>query len=182
MGQKAPSEAEHSAVETLVSDPDLRRLFAYWRDLRRGRPMPTRTDIDPTKIDWALSRIFLLDYDPVGGLVYRLAGDEIAGLFGRGNLKGLRLGDILPSERVDTVEAIFLRVIEKRCIMGMRGMIYLRADRLPIGERLFLPLADGNSGAVNGVLGMTVVHSEILCVPAEVIHAEPRYIPVADIP
>jgi hypothetical protein len=182
VGQRAPSEAEQSAVEDLVADPDLRRLFAYWRNLRRGRPMPTRADIDPTEIDWALSRIFLLDYDPVGGLVYRLAGDTIAGLFGRGNLKGLRLVDILPSERVKTVEAIFLRVIEDRCVMGMRGMIYLRADRLPIGERLFLPLADGSSGAVNGVLGMTVVHSEKLCIPAEVTHAEPRYIPVAAIP
>jgi hypothetical protein len=169
-------------VAIAVGDPDLRCLFDYWCGLRRGRLMPARSDIDPLDIVWALSRIFLLDYDPAGGLVYRLAGGEIAGMFGRGNLKGLRPRDFLPPDRAATVEKIFMRVIEDRCVMHMRGLIYLRADRLPLGERLFLPLADGGADTVTGVLGMTVVHSEIADMPVAVLHADPQYLPVSDIP
>jgi hypothetical protein len=185
VGPQAVSDAQSrngSSIATLVSDPDLRRLFEYWRAQRRGRPMPARRDIDPLEIGWALSRIFLLDYDPDRGLVYRLAGDNIAGVFGHGNLKGLRLRDFLPPGQAETIEPMFMRVIEDRCVMGMKGMVYLRAGRLPLGERLFLPLADGETGVVNGVLGMTVVQSEPADSPAGAALASPKYIPVSEIP
>lgn len=171
-----------SSIATLVSDPDLRRLFEYWRAQRRGRLMPARKDIDPLEISWALSRIFLLDYDPDNGLIYRLAGDNIAGVFGHGNLKGLRLGDFLLPAQAEAIEQIFMRVIQDRCVMGMQGAVYLRAGRLPLGERLFLPLADGASGAVDGVLGMTIVQSKPVESPATIPPAGPKYIPVSDIP
>jgi len=185
VGPQAVSDAQSrnaSSIAALVSDPDLRRLFEYWCAQRRGRPMPARRDIDPLEIGWALSRIFLLDYDPDGGLVYRLAGDDIAGVFGHGNLKGLRLRDFLLPAQAETVERMFMRVIEDRCVMGMQGMVYLRAGRLPMGERLFLPLADGETDAVNGVLGMTVVESEPVGSPAGATLPSPKYIPVSDIP
>lgn len=144
--------------------------------------MPSRDDIDPLDIGWALSRIFLVDYDPTTGLVYRLAGGEVAGVFGRGNLKGLRPHDFLPPDRADAIEAAFLRVLEGPAVMVMRGMVYLRASRLPMGERVFLPLADRDSDRANGVLGMTVIYADPPGSPAEVMHAEPNYIPVSSIP
>ncbi|MEQ8355970.1 MAG: PAS domain-containing protein [Kiloniellaceae bacterium] len=142
-----------------IEDPDLRRLFDYWRDRRAGRLMPAKSDIDPLKISWALSRIYLLDYSPENGFVYRLAGNEIAGVFGHTNLKGLRPRDFLPPERAVMVEQQYLKVVTDRCIMWMKGMVYLCIDRTPIGERIFLPLSDGNNDVVTGVLGMTVVRS-----------------------
>ena len=75
-----------------------------------------------------------------------------------------------------------MRVIEEPAVMIMRGMVYLRADRLPMGERIFLPLADRDSGAATGVLGMTVVHTEAVGVATGVAHAEPKFIPVDSIP
>jgi hypothetical protein len=144
--------------------------------------MPSRIDIDPLDIGWALSRIFLVDYDPDKGLVYRLAGGDVAGMFGHGNLKGLRPRDFLPPDRAGVIEAAFLRVIEEPAVMVMRGMIYLRAGRLPIGERVFLPLADHEGGGANGILGMTVVQIERPGTPSEVAHAEPNFIPVSAIP
>src|SRR3546814_12117958 len=41
----------------LLCDPELLRLLDYWRAKRRGRPMPSRKDIDPTEIPWALGRV-----------------------------------------------------------------------------------------------------------------------------
>lgn len=185
MGPEAASDNQRDSSATAaitVGDPDLRSLFHYWCGLRRGRLMPARSDIDPLDIVWALSRVFLLDYDLSRGLRYRLAGGEIAGMFGRGNLKGLHPRDILPPDRAATVENIFMRVIEDRCVMYMRGLIYLRADRLPLGERLFLPLADGGADTVTGVLGMTVVQSMASGTPFVATHAGPQYLPVSDIP
>jgi hypothetical protein len=185
VGQEATSEAGTPAVSTttkLIDDEDLRRLFDYWRVQRRGRRMPSRGDIDPLDIGWALSRIFLVDYTAAEGLVYRLAGADIASVFGRGNLKGLQPRDFLPPDRADAIEAAFMRVIEEPAVMVMRGMVYLRADRLPMGERIFLPLANRDKDAANGVLGMTVVHSETTGVPTVAAHAMPNFIPVDDIP
>ena len=48
---------------SVVQHRDLRRLADYWLIKRTGRIMPTRGDIDPTDIPWALSRLYLVDYD-----------------------------------------------------------------------------------------------------------------------
>jgi len=165
-----------------MCDPDLRKLFGYWREQRRGRPMPARSDIDPLEIGWALSRIFIVDYDPAKGLIYRLAGGEVAGVFGRGNLKGLGPRDFLPPDRAAPVERMFMRVIEDCCAMWMRGLIYLRADRLPLGERLFLPLSNGESERATSVLGMTVIDSLGFGFADDFREADPNYFRVTTIP
>src|SRR3546814_18771531 len=79
----------------LLCDPELLRLLDYWRAKRRGRPMPSRKDIDPTEIPWALGRVFLVDYSPQDGFRYRLAGAALASAFGRANMAGLRVRDLL---------------------------------------------------------------------------------------
>lgn len=166
----------------LLRHRDLLRLLDYWRSKRRGRPMPSRENIDPTEIAWALSRILLVDYSPEHGFRYRLAGDEIAAAFGRRSMKGLRFVDFLPPERARFVEGRWLPLVHDRCVVVMSGMVYLAAERTPVGERLLLPLADIAEGPVTGVLGMTVCEWLPRSVPREVQRAEVEYLPVADIP
>lgn len=164
-----------------IDNPDLCRLFEYWCAKRRGRFMPGKADIDPVEIGWSLSRIYLLDYTAAQGFVYRLAGSEVAGVFGRANLKGLQPHDILPAERAALVERRFLRVVEDRCILRMKGLIYLRADRTTIGERLCLPLSDSGGDGVTGLLGMSVVDSTARA-PAETPRRHQEYyLPVSKI-
>ena len=91
-------------VADLVSEPPLLKLIDYWCSRRQGRAMPSKDDIDPVEIAWALNRIFLMDYSPDDGFRYRLAGGEIAKVFGHANLKGLALRDILPPEAAERVE------------------------------------------------------------------------------
>lgn len=184
-GQDTPKGSSQDAptkAGSFIEDPDMRRLFDYWRSLRRGRPMPAKSDIDPLDIGWALSRIYLVDIDPQQGFVYRLAGNDIAGVFGRTNLKGLRPRDFLPPERARLVERLFQRVVDERCIMWMKGMIYLRADRTPIGERLFLPLGDAIGERATGVFGMTVIHSADIGSGDAEDFANETFISVDDLP
>jgi len=166
----------------LLRHPDLLRLLDYWRGKRRGRPMPSRDDIDPVEIGWALSRIFLVDYSPEDGFRYRLAGAEIAAVVGRGNLRGLSLIDFLTPERARFVEQRWLPLVRDRCVVVMSGMIYLAADRMPVGERLLLPLAEEPDGPVSGFLGMTVCEWQVGQPPRERSHSEVEYLPVGSIP
>jgi len=175
-------ESPEARPSKLLRDRDLWRLLDYWCSKRHGRPMPARTDIDPTEIAWALSRILLADYSPQDGFRYRLAGEEVAAAFGRRSMKGLAFTDFLPPERARFVEQRWLPLVRDRCVVVMSGMVYLAAERTPIGERLLLPLADSAEGPVTGVLGMTVCEWVAGNVPREVQRAQVEYIPVDQIP
>jgi hypothetical protein len=179
-----PEDAKrvHQDPADLIGEPDLRRLFHYWCARRLGRLMPTKDDIDPLDIGWALSRIFLLDFDPEDGFRYRLAGDDIARVFGRGNLKGLHLSEVLPVEHAAAVEQYWRQLVKDRCVLIMRGMVYLGADQTAIGERLILPLANDEDDCVTGFLGMTVCEWLTGSVPVEVKTAHRQTIQVASIP
>lgn len=176
------AEREAAAFDTFISDPDLRRLFDYWRGKRNGRPMPARDDIDPIEIPWALTRIFLMDYDPAAGFTYRLAGSEIASVFGRSNLKGLTFADILPPEGARVVAGRWAPIIEQRAAISMKGLVYLAAERVPVGERVLLPLADSADGPISGVLGMTVCEWLSGIEPGAVKQSPLNILPVAEIP
>ena len=179
--------AEHEETSTadldaFVSDPDLRKLFDYWRDKRNGRAMPAKEDIDPIEIPWALTRIFLMDYTPQEGFRYRLTGSEISDVFGRTNLKGLGFADILSPEGTRVVTERWASIIDRHAAISMKGLVYLAAERTPVGERLLLPLADTPGGPVSGVVGMTVCEWLTGLSPADVKQSPLKVLPVCEIP
>ncbi|MEO3430387.1 PAS domain-containing protein [Pelagibius sp. CAU 1746] len=167
---------------SFLEKPDLRRLFDYWRSLRRGRLMPSKNDIDPLDIGWALSRVFLMDYRPAEGFTYRLAGTEVSSVFGHSNLKGLNLRDVVKPERLALIESAWTRVAEDQSVVCMSGMVYHGVDRTSIGERLLLPLADEAGGPVTGLLGMTVANWVTGEVTEEMRAIDVKAIPVEEIP
>jgi len=183
--QEATSNSEdwiRATSADFIDAPDLYRLFEYWCSKRRGRLMPAMADIDPVEIAWSLSRIYLLDYTASQEFIYRLAGNEVAGIFGRANLKGLQPRDFLPAERAALVEQRFRRIVEERCILWMKGLIYLRADRTSIGERLVLPLSDSGGDGVTGLLGMSVIDSTPPGPADAPDRTQEYYLPVAELP
>jgi hypothetical protein len=141
-------------VSDFLSSDAIMRLFEYWRSKRNGRSMPARRDIDPLEIPWALSKIFLIDFEPPETFRYRLAGEEISDVFGK-NLKGCTLQDILSPEGCERVTERWMNLVETRSIIAMKGLVYLPADRIPLGERILLPLAEIPGGPVTGLVGMT---------------------------
>ena len=176
------SQSEMSPLSDFISNPDLRKLFDYWRSKRQGRPLPSKSDIDPVEIGWALSRIFLMDYEPDSGFSYRLAGTDVSEVFGRSNLKGLNLRDILSPEGAQLVEGRWAPLVQDSAVICMKGMVYLAAERTPMGERLLLPLADESDGPVTGLIGMTICEWVAGDVPAELQQSPIQAIPVSSIP
>lgn len=76
-----------------ISDPKLRKLYAYWEDACGGRPMPSREDIDPIEMQFILGYIALIDVftEPLRFRV-RLQGTELAQWIGT-DLTGRMLDD-----------------------------------------------------------------------------------------
>jgi len=58
-------------------------VHAYWNRLRGSAPAPLRSQIEPGAIRHTLPDLFMLEADPSGEPVFRLAGTRICGLFGR---------------------------------------------------------------------------------------------------
>lgn len=146
---------------SLITEPRLLRLAQYWLSKQAGRPMPTRGDIDPLDIVWALPNIYLIDYERASGTYrYRLAGSEIEAVYrhvlGSRSMRGATLRDFLDSYKADLVERRWNGLVARGDIIYMRGLIYHAADRILTGERLLLPLAEHGESLPTGLLGITV--------------------------
>lgn len=62
-------------------------LYQYWNRLRRGRPAPARSEIEPADIRTLLADTFILEMDTRGNAIFRLAGTRLCATFAR-ELKG----------------------------------------------------------------------------------------------
>lgn len=121
--------------------------------------MPSRGDIDPVDIPWALPCFFLVAYDVAAdSFRYRVAGCEIEDVFrrftGRNSMRQVALSEMLPPDSAALVHRRWLPLAERGDIVYMTGQIYLAADRIPLGERVMLPLSD-DGGQVDGFIGYT---------------------------
>lgn len=59
-------------------DPRIRAVYNYWNGKRKGRRMPSRSDIDPVEIPTLLANIILVDVlEDLRRFFYRLVGTDI---------------------------------------------------------------------------------------------------------
>jgi hypothetical protein len=117
--------------------------------------MPSRRDIDALCLGPILPHIWLCDYEAERNTFrYRLAGEEVNAAFGC-RLAGCLLSDVVLSERFETVNRIFLRVMQEKLALHAEGPIYRCTDRVNLGERLVLPLSSDGETA-DGLVGVTV--------------------------
>lgn len=128
-----------------------RQIYDYWRSCARHRPMPARSDLDPTAMRPYLPDLCLIDI--LGGLpdaVVRLAGTRVRNVYGF-ELTGKCLGDLEWGERADYWQAVYRRIVEKATPLqgAVQGPIPRREHITLFWLRL--PLSD-NGESVNKVL------------------------------
>ena len=79
--------------------PVLQNVESYWESLRKGRPVPDRSEIDPRRIQTALSTSFILERLAPGVARFRLAGSHLNDLMGM-EVRGMPLTSFfLPEAR-----------------------------------------------------------------------------------
>jgi hypothetical protein len=80
-------------------------LYAYWNSVRRGRPAPLRSDIEPSDIRRILADTFILEVVDRDRYVIRLAGTRVCGIYCR-EIKGSDFLDLWTSEERNAVATL----------------------------------------------------------------------------
>ena len=144
--------AEATYIEA-PRDPDIQTLYNYWGSLRRGRLMPQREDIDPTKIPKLLPHVFMYNVAAGGaGYTIRLAGEEILRLM-RPSAMGLAAGSTLTPIGAKMIIKVLDAVTTGRVPKFRAGKAFWQPGRTYRDfEACFLPLSPDDQ-TVNIVIG-----------------------------
>jgi hypothetical protein len=95
-----------------IEHPDLRTLYDYWNERRRGRRWPSRADINPLELKFALGNLSLVDVSPSPPrFTFRLAGTLLSQRIGQ-DLTGKTVDDIPDAAYRAEVAAIYTRMAE----------------------------------------------------------------------
>lgn len=117
-------------------------LFRYWDRLRRGRPAPRRTEIEPADIKTLLADTFILEKDARGEAVFRLAGTRLCAVAGR-ELKGFAFTSLWAQKDQRVVARLVYGTLHQNSVVvfGIEGVS--RSGRRTAFEMLVLPLEGG---------------------------------------
>lgn len=127
--------------------PDMGRLapvIAYWQSLRRGRPAPARTDLDPAALQPWLSASAIVERDEAGRVRFRLGGRVIAECLGV-EARGLPLRALFAPTARDRLADLMACVFDgpqllRLVVVTERGTAGAPAA---MARCVILPLSDG---------------------------------------
>ncbi|HEY6631110.1 MAG TPA: PAS domain-containing protein [Rhizobiaceae bacterium] len=130
-------------------------LFQYWNRLRRGRPAPKRTEIEPADIKALLADTFILERDTRSQAVFRLAGTRLCAVFGR-ELKGFSFPSLWQDKDRRLVGRLVYGVFEDSNVVAVTFDGISGNQRSNPFEMIILPLEGGADnqrclGAVSAV-------------------------------
>ena len=110
-------------------DTDIRAIYEYWDQLRDGRPMPARADIDPTAIPKLLPYLFMYNVLPDGtGFTIRLVGEELIHSAGS-NPVGQAAGSTMTPQGAEMIVKILCAVVEEQAPKFRAGRMYWHPKR-----------------------------------------------------
>lgn len=137
------------------SDRVIMDLLRYWESLRAGRLAPARSEIDPRQIKSALKHTFILEFDPVGGIRFRLAGESICALMGM-DLRGMPAYSLIDISDRQEFEHTLHSMTRKPEIVEYRLAGTCGGEYSTTARMLLLPMqdADGNITRILGGLSM----------------------------
>ncbi len=142
------------AKSYLVSAEALALLEAWLAACEGDRP-PARRDLRPERLSRILADIWLMDYERAPPrLRYRLAGENVRGRYDF-PLVGKYLDEILSPSAQDVVLRYFLPCVEGPAIALAVGRLYHEWEKPGYGDRLLLPLLDGDHQP-EGLVGITI--------------------------
>jgi hypothetical protein len=135
-----PTPQQIDAIRTAIVDPVLLRLYDYWQERRSGRPMPSRSDIDPVDLRFILGNIVLVDVLAAPRRFrMRLHGTNLVHRAGY-ELTGKMLEELPDSDFRARAQQSFTAVVEtRRAVHSLRSRTL--AGRLQPYEALILPLS-----------------------------------------
>jgi len=157
--QSIPDSGDRRITADELNSKMLRRLVAHWHDLRRGRPMPSRSDVKAEEIGYALGRVMLVDIhwpsaateacDPT--FRFRLVGSQIEETGHRG-LRGRWAHELQPAFYRDAVLRAYVEAAVEAA-PSIRRIRYTASGHHLRYERVALPLSSHGAAADMLVIG-----------------------------
>ena len=128
-----------------------RELYGYWQRVRRGRPAPDRSEIEPSDIRRILGDTFILEVAAPFEYRFRLAGTRVCAAFGR-EMKGKNFMDFWTGKDRETMATLFSAISEDAAaaVIGVEG--HAAHGRDLAFELLCLPVRQKGEG-YNRVIG-----------------------------
>lgn len=115
------------------------KLHAYWRELFADGNIPERSAIEPMAIRDILGDTFILEFEPSGNTVYRLAGTRLCAAYG-GELKATSFTRMWAGKDDETIANILDSVGEEN-VMALIGCSAISKSGRGLSlETLILPL------------------------------------------
>jgi len=148
----APVEGAEREVLDRPLDPDLVELHELWVAKRGARPMPSRSDFDPSEFRKLLPTVQLYDVGRTeGSYKVRLVGSALVALAGRDNT-GKPPGYGLPEADARAIVEILNLVVRQRAPLFGRGRVHwISGKSYRKYEGCVLPLSD-DGASVNMIL------------------------------
>ena len=132
-----------------ADDPTLSIVARYWSSRRRGRPMPTRTDIDPLHLPATVWPHLLLA-EPVAGstaIRYRLVGSAHVERY-TFDFTGRLTSEIMQGSYRTYMEEIYATTLRLGLPVYSESMFRWDADGYAFTRRVMLPLQHGSAGMI----------------------------------
>jgi hypothetical protein len=131
----------------MMKDYIANEVLSHWENLRDGRLVPKRSDIDPRALRNALNYTFILEADAPNNIRFRLAGSKLCDCMGM-EMRGMPVYSMIdPAARNAFNNAI-------QTCMARPQILSLRMH--PIASMVLLPMADEYNN-INRVLGCVTV-------------------------
>lgn len=134
-----------------ISDPVLRDLMAYWEQLRAGREVPYRSEIDPRRFESALEHMFILEHLGEGNIRIRLAGMYLCEMMGM-ELRGMSLRALMRLEDRAPLDSALAQVLSAPAVAHLDLEAHTPSGRRRAASMLLLPLRS-DFGDISRILG-----------------------------
>jgi hypothetical protein len=116
----------------------------YWGRIRRGRPAPDQSDIDPRALKRLLPFVFLLEARPAGNFVYRLAGTKLCERFG-GELRGSNFLKHWDDESRGRLQTLLRQALTLKMPVCLTAIGATEDCRMIESEIVLMPITFGSS-------------------------------------
>ena len=114
----------------------------YWSRIRQGRPAPDQADIDPKALKRLLPFVFLLDAQPGGSFIYRLAGTTLCERYG-GELRGRNYLSHWDADSSERLKVLLRQALTMRVPLCVTSIGVTEDCRMVEIETLLMPITFG---------------------------------------
>lgn len=138
-------------------------LLTYWEDLRAGRLVPARADIDPRAISNCLPHTFILEQTRAEVPQFRLAGTSVCDLLGM-ELRSMPAHSLIAPDHRARFAQILDRMLTQPQIVELHVSGEAYGNKRINAQILLMPMQDRDHD-VSRILGCIVLAEPVLRAP-----------------